>query len=55
VDDAADKISAVLSCAEKQGALRVHLARRTEMFSAAKFMEEGLAAIAQSFALGPCE
>ena len=38
-EDAADKISAVLSSPEKQGAFRVHLAQRSEMFSAGKFME----------------
>ena len=34
VDDAADKICAVLSNPEKQAALRAHLAQRSEMFSA---------------------
>ena len=38
VDDAADKVCAVLSNPEKQKALRDHLASRSEMFSAEKFM-----------------
>ena len=38
VDDAADKVCAVLSNPEKQSALRAHLALRSEMFSAEKFM-----------------
>ena len=44
VDDAADKICAVLSNPEKQHALRAQLALRSEMFSAGRFM---LAAQAQ--------
>ena len=39
VEDAADKICAVLSDLEKQHALRTHLALRSEMFSAQGFME----------------
>lgn len=38
VDDAADKICAVLSNAEKQRALCSYIAHRTEMFSAERFM-----------------
>jgi glycosyltransferase involved in cell wall biosynthesis len=54
VDDAVDKISAVLSSAEKQGALRIHLARRSKMFSAASFMEASLGVIASSVAHESC-
>lgn len=50
VDEAADKICAVLGNAEKQSALRSHLAQRAQMFSAEKFMETSVAAIALSFA-----
>jgi glycosyltransferase involved in cell wall biosynthesis len=45
VDDAADKICAVLSTKEKQSALRAHLARRSEMFNAGKFMEAARAQV----------
>ncbi|MGB7548665.1 MAG: glycosyltransferase family 4 protein, partial [Terracidiphilus sp.] len=39
VNEAADKISAILSSPEKQDVLRAHLAHRSEMFSAGKFMD----------------
>ena len=44
VDDAADKIGAVLSNAEKQSILRIHLARQSGMFGAEQFMERAKAA-----------
>jgi len=50
IDEAADKICAVLGSAEKQSALRSHLAQRATMFSAEKFIETSVAAIASSFA-----
>jgi glycosyltransferase involved in cell wall biosynthesis len=50
VDDAANKICAVLSSKEKQSALRAHLARRSEMFSAGKFMEAARAQVKET----PC-
>jgi glycosyltransferase involved in cell wall biosynthesis len=53
VEDAVNKICAVLSSSDEQGALRAHLARRTEMFSAAKFMEASSAIIASSLTLEP--
>ena len=46
VDDAANKISAVLSSPEKQAVLRSHLAQRSRAFSAESFIQESLAAIA---------
>ena len=45
VDDAAEKICAVLSSEERQGALRIHLAQRSEMFGAGMFMEAARAQI----------
>ena len=53
VDDAADKISAVLSSPEKQDALRAHLAPCSEMFGPGKFMEASVAAIASLLPLEP--
>ncbi|HUV70445.1 MAG TPA: glycosyltransferase [Terracidiphilus sp.] len=50
IDEAADKICAVLDNAEKQCALRNHLAQRAKMFSAERFMETSVAVIASSFA-----
>ena len=38
--DAIDKVCSVLSSPQKQLTLRAHLARRSEMFSAARFVEE---------------
>ena len=53
VDDAANKIGAILSSADEQVALRLHLARRSEMFSAKKFVERSLAVLASSFSFEP--
>ena len=41
--DATDKICGVLSSPEQQRTLRVRLERRSEMFSAARFVEEARA------------
>ena len=49
VNDAVEKVCAVLSCAEKQTALRGHLSRRCEIFGATTFMEASKVAIATSF------
>ncbi len=46
-DDAVGKICAVLSSPQEESALRVHLARRSEMFSAEKFMEEARAQVVE--------
>jgi glycosyltransferase involved in cell wall biosynthesis len=46
VDDATDKINAVLSSAEKQAALRAHLAARSRLFNADRFMDASLTAVA---------
>jgi glycosyltransferase involved in cell wall biosynthesis len=47
-EDAASKISNVLSNVEKQAALRLQLAQRSELFSAEKFMERSLAILTSS-------
>jgi glycosyltransferase involved in cell wall biosynthesis len=46
VDEAVGKVLAVLSCQSKQDALRAHLAQRSQIFSAGKFMESSVPAIA---------
>ncbi len=48
VEDAANKICAVLSNTEMQNILRSHLARRSNLFSAEKFMVASAAAITSS-------
>jgi glycosyltransferase involved in cell wall biosynthesis len=48
VEDAASKISNVLSSVDKQVTLRLQLAQRSEMFSAEKFMERSLAILTSS-------
>jgi glycosyltransferase involved in cell wall biosynthesis len=53
VDDAADKISVVLSSPEKQDALRAHLAPRSQMFGPGKFMEASAAVIASLLTMEP--
>jgi glycosyltransferase involved in cell wall biosynthesis len=53
VNDAVNKISAILSSVDKQVALRLHLARRTEMFSAEKFVERSFSALESSFSSQP--
>lgn len=44
-EEAVDKICAVLSYPERRRAIRAHLARRSEAFSAAKFIEASVEAI----------
>ena len=53
-DDAADKICAVLSSPEKQSALRAHLACRSLIFGAEKFIEASVAAIVSTLPEGQC-
>jgi glycosyltransferase involved in cell wall biosynthesis len=47
-EDAANKISAVISSSERQHALRDHLARRSGLFKAEKFMESSATVIGSS-------
>jgi glycosyltransferase involved in cell wall biosynthesis len=48
VDEAVNKICAILSSRDKQVAMHNHLSRRSEMFSAARFMEEARTQIKRS-------
>ncbi|MDR3573737.1 MAG: glycosyltransferase [Anaerolineaceae bacterium] len=48
IDDAVNKICVVLESTEKQAALCAHLAQRTKMFGAEKFIEASIAVIASS-------